>query len=565
MSSDASSRSLALQAWAAIEQLQAEHRAVSVLRGVDPKMLDWRGARDFAARYLRIKPVANQETLVPLVWNRMQRKLYAMELSLRRAGKRPWILVLKYRKGGVSTFYQGLAYWQCWRVPHQDCVTIAHQDDATTMIFRMVERFYQNQLQFRHPKTQARVSQIEFPAWDSIYTASTAGRGKAGRGATYSRVHLSEAAFYQDLRKVHTALAESIGPDSAYVMETTPNGQEGEGEAFWAFWEAAKKGQSLFTPMFFPWHEDAGNRLPIKLPDEYEAAIAGDEEVASMIARFHLDPEQVWWWIQKRMALVADGRSSGAIHQEHPDDDESCFLRGSPGYYDSALCDEAQARTRAPLAIEDHGRLRIWEVPDPDKPSGYLAGVDPSGGTGGDDAGIVCFNYRTGRQAFTYRYNRIAPDDLGEFMLPALGYRWANPSNGAPIFYGIEQNNHGHTTLAMLLKKAGYPKDRVYHQTDDSKVDSAGNSIPSERAGWLHTTTGHVDLTNAVGRMMRQGNPCILDSEVVKSIRRVGAGPNGGEFTGRDLAVCAGIATLVWTAATDPSPYMFLGGSIIRL
>jgi len=560
-----SPQALALQAMARVHASRTERAALSVMQGVPDRLREWDGVADFCAQYLRIKPIETADELVPLRFNWMQQRIVAEERKARAAGVRPWFLILKFRKGGVTTLEQALSYWDCWRQPHRDCVTLAHEDRATDMIFRMVSRFYENQPTHRHRKTQARVSQIEFPDWDALYIASTAGRGKVGRGSTFARAHLSEAAWYSDLRKIHTGMSESIGPSSAYVLETTANGRDGEGEAFFAFWEAAKQGRTEFIPLFFAWHNDPANRLAVADPDEYAAILADtDDEVAQLIARHRLTPEQAWWWIKKRRALVADGRSMATIHQEFPSDDEKAFLVASPGYYDAAMCEDAAAKCVEPIRVEDNGRLRIFELPDPDRPASYIAGCDPSGGVRQDDAGIVGFNHRTGRQAFTWKANDVPPDRLGEIILPLLGTRWANPATKAPVYWVIERNNHGHTVLAMAMKKAEYPKDRIYHQTDDSKVDQYGNTEASATAGWNHTTTGHADLTNAIGRMVREDSPSIRDLDVMRSIQRVGTGPTGAVFTGRDLAVAAGLAQIGWADAGEPAPWAFIGGKVVE-
>ena len=547
-----------------LEQARRLQQVKKAESRVPDRFMDWRGFVPFAREQLRIKPREDAADLIPLELNWIQRQVVAAEIKARRRGRPPHFIILKYRKGGVSTLEQALAYWSCWKDRHRECLTLAHEPESTRIIFRIVGRFYDYQPErYRHEKTEAFVNHIEFPHWGSLYMAGTAGKsGGTLRGATFARVHLSEAAFYSDLGAVHTSLAESIGDTSAYVLETTPNGREGRGKAFFDMWQRAVRGESAFIPLFFAWHADPNNRVALEAPDEIDGQL--DPEARDLMQRFALSKPQMKWWLAKRRRLVADGRHASKILQEHPFDAESCFLYGSDGYYDTELCVAAERRCVEPISREDNGRLRVFELPSKDKPAAYVIGCDPSGGTGNDDAGVVILNAHTGRQAATYRFNRMPPDELGR-KVAEFGKRWANPATGTPAYIVVEANNHGHATLTGLLKLAQYPKDRVYHHTDEAKVDAYGNVSPTARAGWLNNVTTHADLTAIVGRMLREGNPALTDVEVVRSIRRVGAEGDHAEFTGRDLAVAAGLAAIGLPYAREHGTKMYVGGQLIDL
>lgn len=560
----------ALRVLARIELARRQARGIEVVQKLPEKLRTWRGFSDFCEAQLKIKPKeqdveAGESGLIPFRLRWIQRQILAAEIRARRAKKKPHFLILKFRKGGVTTLQQALSYWTCWANRHRECLTIAHEVDSTRIIFRMVTRFYDAQpAEFRHPKTSANVNHIEFPDWGSLYMAGTAGKGGGkGRGATFSRLHLSEAAHYPDLSGLMGGMSESIGDTSAYILETTPNGREGKGQRFFELWDAATKGKNDFVPLFFPWHSDPLNRLPLFEPDEIDHDL--DLEALEIMNTHRLDKEQMKWWLEKRRRLNASGAGAALIMQEHPSDAESAFLWGTDGYYDRTLCINAAKRCAPPIAVEDNGRLRIWEIPDKRNPATYVIGADPSGGVGGDDCAAVIFNVKTGAQAATYKFNRIPPDDFGRFTLNELGKRWANPVTGVPAYIVVEANNHGHATLTGLLKMAGYPKDRVYHQTDEARVDEWGNLKMGDRPGWTNNITTHADLTAVVGRMLREASPLIRDDEVVQHIRRVGVSPTGAEFTGRDLAVAAGLAAIGFPFAreTQGDTKAYIGGRVV--
>lgn len=488
---------------------------------------------EFARRMLKIKDKETRR-LVPFELNWIQRQILAAELRARHQGKRPWFLILKYRRGGVTTLQQGLCYHLMWSQPHTEVRTYAHRAQDTRTIFQMVGLFYDFQPhEYRHPKTQASTYHLEFPApWYSVYLAETAGATSSGRGAGFDRVHLSEAASCPDLGMLHEGLSDTVTPEGAYVVESTPNGTTGKGADFFEAWTRAVAGESAFIPLFFPWHADPRNRSKLIVPDELGQLSAEEEHLSNL---YHLDLEQVKWWRQKRLEIVGLGRSERAVLAEHPSDPDTCFLEGGDGYYDEALVKAAESRCVEPIRTEQNGKLRIFEDPHPD--GRYLITADPAEGVGRDDSAATGWNVATGRQAFTWRFNRMPPDQFG-VRLADLGRRWRPSADSSPAYVLVERENHGHAVLIGLMQLAGYPKAEVHHEVPETHDEKK----PQPRAGWRHN---HIVLTTALGRMLREEYPVILDREVIASIRRVSLDERGtAEFSGRDLAVTAGLAAI---------------------
>lgn len=555
-----------LQARAKLHLAKRQQAIASVHANVEPRLLDWRGLSRFCPTYLRIKPQEEVENLIPLTPNWLQRRVVYEEIKARRAGKRPWFLILKYRKGGVTTIQQAMSYWQCWRKRHQQCITLSSEPLSTRIIFTMVRRFYDEMPEsVRHEKSEAYVGHIEFPKWGSLYLADTAGQRRIGHGATLSRCHLSESAHYQHLGLIHTGLYDAMGPESAYVLETTANGREGPGEVFYDMYLKAKAGDSTFIPLFFAWYDDPQNTIAFE-PDELAERLKTDPKSADIQKRYKLTDGQMAWYIAKKRALVAGGQSELLIDQEHPCDDDSCFLLSVESYFDLDLLAKCESLCRDPVKVEENGRLFIWEVPDPDRPASYIMSSDVGEGVKRDKSTVIGFNMRTGRQAFTWMFNGIAPDEFGKTVVPTLGKRWANPSSNQPAFVVMERNNHGHAALGLLLNEPTlYPRDRVYHDIDDTVVDENGDYVESLKPGWNNTVRSHKDLSVAVARMVRDCDPRILDKRVIQDIRAVPQGPNGPVFRGRDLAVAAGLSVIGWPHAAEESDWAFIGGKAVKL
>ncbi len=353
-------------------------------------------------------------------------------------------------------------------------------------------------------------------------------------------------------------------------METTPNGRSGRGEAFYEFWQAAKRGESDFTPLFFPWHADPRNAPALEAPDELGELSDAESRLRT---RFDLSLPQVKWWRHKRRGIVADGRSASVIFQEHPNDDESCFLTSGESYYAGEFIDQAYENCRPPLAPSelrgdygslwgsiDSGRLRIWE--EAKKGARYVIGVDPAEGVGGDDSAICGINVETGEQAFAFHRNDIAPDVIGSDVIGdhdyGLGWLWGHSASGSPAYVIVERENHGHAVLVGLLKLAGYPDPLVHHDMSETTADATA----SRRAGWRHN---HIQLTTTVGRALREQFPVIRDVETVASIQNVSNEQGTARFGGRDLAVAFGLCAIGVSHASWPGSLIGVGGMVIDL
>lgn len=548
-----------LRASRRIEEAIRRMRGTQIFRGVE-HLRSWNHFGEFTEKHLQVLDMTRE--LVPLSLNWIQRQLFQEEIRAKAEGRPMRFLILKYRKAGVTTYEQAAAYYTIWRIPHQGCLTLAHRPQDMMIIFQMVDRFYTHQPEeHRHKRTEAFRNWIEFREWDGIYMSGTAGAAGWGRGSTLSRLHLSEAAHYADLRAIMQSLAKSLATNAVYAVESTPNGREGKGEAFHALWQAAKRGENLYTPLFFPWHSNPSNMIRLLAPDEL-GDLSGEEK--ELKKKFDLSPEQVKWWRHERMEIVADGRSGWVIHQEHPSDDDTCFLYGSESYYDLDVLAGVEAGCRDPIRVEENGRLRIYE--EPKAGNRYVLGIDPAEGKGGDDSAVVGFNIDTGEQAFAWNWNYIRPDDLGSEVLGdravGLGWRWKNEATGVPAFLVVERNNHGHATLTALLKQAQYPRGSVYHHIETMKEGAKEQKNP----GWPHSPVGHVFLQNTLGRVLREKAPKIRDLETLRSIRAVTtAGTGGAEFGGRDLAVGVALAALGLAAASEVTGWVYMGGQMVNL
>jgi len=241
---------------------------------------------------------------------------------------------------------------------------ISHEKDATKRLFAKV-KYYIDNLEVKPDLKYDTKSDIFFQKRNSNYYIGTAGQKAFGRGDTIHRAHLSEFAFWQKPKEILTGLSESVPMDGQIVIESTANGR---GNDFYDMWQAAKEGESAYTPHFIPWFIDREYQLTkerlnlLKIKEDIRNVILEEkltDEEQSLVKQHNLTIEQIWW---RRFKIwdLAD-----TFQQEYPENDVDCFLQsGRPVFKIVKMIEKIDLQT--------------------DKQ--YLGGIDGAEGvTGGDN------------------------------------------------------------------------------------------------------------------------------------------------------------------------------------
>jgi len=302
------------------------------------------------------------------------------------------------------------------------------------------------------------------------------------RGLTSSFLHLTEAGFYP-YSGAFTSLLNTLSkdPNNAVIIETTANGMEGPGEAYYQCWEAAVAGDNEFLPIFLPWWDDPAYNLPEEFAldaprDEYEKYLMNDVKHWKTGKKVEITKSQIAWF---RETLSA--KCEGIIEkwrQEYPATPEEAFVAtGNPAFTIEEMQFAENSIVKIPwqgrcvLTLDQkHGELQkgtdgplvLYETPQ--KGAHYFAGVDSARGeestmAPGDYAAMVCFNAETGDLAARYM-SRVSPEELAS-VAAALGYYF----NGAML--NVELNNIGYVTMKQLRDVYYYPNQYLWKGRDD--------------------------------------------------------------------------------------------------
>lgn len=414
--------------------------------------------------------------------SRVQRRYLALKRIAHRQGKTR-IILLKYRRGGFTTLEQAESYNLVATTPNSFVATLADVKEKTQRIFRIAKLLHE-QDEKAQPEIGNSKTTLEL-ANGSFFFIGTAGSRAFGRGDTLQRAHCSEVAYWGKAREQNV---EEIGlfmsgiteaaSNGIVIAESTPNGREW----FCQTYEAAKRNENDWFPIFLPWFIDTANRLQKGTFNEEEVSDTLTEEETEVIRSAIMNYKTT---VDLAMIAFRRKKKKDLKHlfaQEYPENDVECFLTSGLCFFDTdqmiRLLDTVKEGKRKHLP----GGYEVrWK--EPEKGREYVAGCDTSEGIiGGDPSGIGILDSITGEQVAAI-HGLFKPDILAHHAA-----RICRDYNKALL--GVERNNHGHAVLQKLKEiKYGEPHYRggplYFFEVEEALSSHAHGKVRQKgRAGW---------------------------------------------------------------------------------
>lgn len=379
-------------------ELTAEERGLKLLRD---------DLEVFSAHCLKVLPKQGGKP-VPFVWNRAQRHIHAKLEEQKRTTGKVRALLLKARQQGASTYIGARFYHQSSMREGQGTFIVAHEDKATSNLFKMVKRYHDhNPLApaIKHSNAQ----ELIFGLLDSGYKLATAGSKDVGRSNTARLFHGSEFAFWDNAQAHLAGIGNTIpsgdlGFGTEMILESTANGL---GNAFHLMWQAAERGEGEYIAIFVPWFWQDEYRSPVNA-----LHVLSDEDLKYQAA-YGLSPEQMQWRANK-IAEYGSGYE-WLFDQEYPATAALAFRSPTGKPLINPLT--VSAAVNFPGAPMD-GPLVIGVDPASD-------GVDPDANR---DRTAIAF--RRGRTCFRIEYHQ----DMSTMQLAGLLSEYCDELNPDMIF-----------------------------------------------------------------------------------------------------------------------------------
>jgi hypothetical protein len=263
-------------------------------------------------------PIRDRDTgrTVPFRFAPSQQRIMASIREHQRPNMPLQVILYKSRRTGGSTWAVALLTAHNMAKKGGKSKIVAQLDKTAKELYEERAQPFAAAMRRRGVDIKSDKTEIRYNFADSHY--STLGRATAktvigGRGLTASALLLSEASYYPGEESfVSMVNTVSKDPDNIIVIETTPNGIEGPGQAFYNYWHDAVDGVNGFIPIFMPWHEDPG----FIAPESYARDSPKGEYEKWLAREFHCTRAQIAWY-RLTMAKACAGNHD-LMKQEFP-------------------------------------------------------------------------------------------------------------------------------------------------------------------------------------------------------------------------------------------------------
>jgi hypothetical protein len=406
--------------------------------------------------------------IVPFRWNDVQLKLHATIQRAKADGFR-YFMILKYRRAGITTYFQSRSFFKAANREGHYCVTIAHDSVSTAKIFEIASLFYDSLPDWARPKRKTENKrELNFPGLKSQFYIGTAGNEDFGRGMTLQSVHASEVAFFPKSTNVANLMGglQEATSHGELFLETTANGV---GNWYHKAWVAAKNKENKFFPIFLSWKDDVELRLPTRKTLE---ELHLDEEEINLVKVYQLEPAQILWRRMKMKELYSPDLGNLMFKQEYPINDIEAFIATGNTFFDAEICAKLVDLCSPPIQEQDRGRMKIFHPPA--TYATYVIGADIGEGVpGGNKSSLSVLDTRTCEEVACWT-GITSPEDFAR-KLADIGYIY-NSALVAP-----EANNFGHSTINTLLNELNYP--HIFQHQDYQRINVDGTELVP-KYGW---------------------------------------------------------------------------------
>ena len=307
------------------------------------------------------------------------------------------------------------AIYLCWFAmfnPDQTILIAAHKYTGAQEIMQRIRYVYELcPDHIRAGVTNYNKGSIEFENGSRIVSATTT--GNTGRGMRISLLYCDESAFVQP--NVATVYWPSISPTLATggraIITSTPNSDE---DTFATIW---KQAEDKF--------DDHGN--------EQEVGANGFHSFRSYWNE-HPDRDDEW--------KVAE---LGRIGEERFRREYDCeFL-----VFDETLINSIKlAAMEGDNPLVNMGQTRWYKKPTPEFT--YAVALDPSMGTGGDNAAIQVFELPSYEQVAEWQHNTTAIPGQIRVLSDICNYLQQETKNTNGIYWSVENNGIGEACLIVI-------------------------------------------------------------------------------------------------------------------
>lgn len=316
------------------------------------------------------------------------------------------------RQMGKSTCAAGYLLWYAMFVPDQTILIAAHKYSGAQEIMQRIRFAYETLPDYlRAGATSYNKGSLEFDNGSRIIAQATT--DNTGRGMSISLAYLDEFAFVRPniARDFWTALSPTLATGGKCIITSTPNQDD---DQFAQIWRDSQKKT-----------DEYGNETDL-----------GINSFASYDAIWDRHPDRDEEWAIVEEAKIGEEK----FRREHKNE----FIA-----FDETLVSSLKlAMMEAKEAWAMQGQVR-WYKPC-NASSLYLIALDPSLGTGGDNAAIQVYELPGMNQVAEWQHNKTTIQQQVRIMQKIAIYIDEETKQQSEIYYSLENNSMGEAGLVCV-------------------------------------------------------------------------------------------------------------------
>ena len=314
------------------------------------------------------------------------------------------------RQMGKTTVAAGYLLWYAMFKPDSTILVAAHKASGASEIMQRIRYAYESSPDhIRAGVTEYNKGSITFDNGSRIVSTTTT--ENTGRGMSLTLIYLDEFAFVPPriAKEFWTSLSPTLSTGGSCIVTSTPNSDD---DTFAVIWNEANK---LF--------DEHGNEQSI-----------GRNGFKGYLAKWDEHPERDIEWAEAERARIGEER----FRREH----ECEFI-----IYDETLINPLYlVEMKGVEPVNKTGNVRWYGVPNPLHI--YSVTLDPSSGTGGDNAAIQIMDVTTMTQIGEWCNNRTPVEGQIRIIMEVLCYlRDVGCRN---LYWTVENNTIGEAALVVI-------------------------------------------------------------------------------------------------------------------
>ena len=316
------------------------------------------------------------------------------------------------RQTGKTTCASIYLAWYAMFVPDQTILVAAHKYTGAQEIMSRIRFVYEScPDHIRAGVTSYNKQSIEFENGSRIVAQTTT--GNTGRGMSISLLYCDEFAFVQPniAEEFWTSISPTLATGGRAIITSTPNSDE---DTFATIWKQA---------------ED-------KFDEHGNEQVLGTNGFHSFISHWNEHPDRDEEWKKAEVGRIGEEKFRREYGCE--------FL-----VFDETLINSLKLATmEGTNPILNMGQTRWYKKPTPEFT--YAVALDPSMGTGGDNAAIQVFELPSYIQVAEWKHNQTAIPGQIRVLADICKYLQTETQNNNGIYWSVENNGIGEACLLVI-------------------------------------------------------------------------------------------------------------------